>query len=178
GCGACPNNRVYRRWRRSETLQFFVRRSLFNDGDIQAYPFSPRSPKNGNLRVLGAIGVLQRTHACRGEYHAEDFDGSGCSIGHRHGGGGNVGHGGGAVGWLAWRLAWWMGVGSRPGHRRTCCRRPDRRCFGGAVRLSIPLRLLHRLLRYAAIRRSLRVAAGVERVRLGARQWGAGGAPS
>src|SRR4029077_11585610 len=39
------------------------RRSLFNDGDIQAYPFSPRSPKNGNLGALGAIGVLQRTHA-------------------------------------------------------------------------------------------------------------------
>src|SRR5579862_7738377 len=40
-----------------------VRRSLFNDGDIQAYLFSPRSPKNGNLGALGAIGVLRRTHA-------------------------------------------------------------------------------------------------------------------
>jgi hypothetical protein len=40
-----------------------VRGSLFNDGDIQAYPFSPHSPKNGNLSALGAIGVLRRTHA-------------------------------------------------------------------------------------------------------------------
>jgi hypothetical protein len=44
-------------------LWFFDCRSLFNDGDIQAYPFSPHSPKNGNLYALGAIGVLQRTHA-------------------------------------------------------------------------------------------------------------------
>src|SRR5580704_1238843 len=39
------------------------RRWLFNDGDIQAYPFRPHSPKNGNLGALGAIGVLRRTHA-------------------------------------------------------------------------------------------------------------------
>src|ERR1700675_4352145 len=99
---------------------------------------------------------------CRGEYHAEDFGGSGCGNGYRRSGIGDVGHGGSAV---AWRLARWMGLGSRPVHRRTCCRRPDRRCFSGTILLPVPLRLL----RSVALWRSLRVAAGVGRLRLGPR---------
>src|SRR5580700_11047093 len=117
------------------------------------------------LARWGALGVLQRTNAGQGEYHEEDFDGSGCGNGHRRSGIGDVGHGGSAV---AWRLARWMGLGSRPVHRRTCRRRPDRRCFGGAVCLPIPLWLLRRILRSATLCQPLRVAAGVERVRLGA----------
>src|SRR3984957_9113160 len=104
---------------------------------------------------------------CRGEYHAEDFDGSGCGNGNRRSGGGNVGPGASAV---AWRLARRMGLGSRPVHRRARRRRPDRRGFGGAIRPPIPLWLLPRFLRAAApVWRSLRVAAGVERLRLGPR---------
>ena len=103
---------------------------------------------------------------CRGEYHAEDFDGFGCGNGYRRSRSGNIGHGRGAV---AWRLARWMGLGSRPVHRRTCCWCLDRRCLGGAICLSIPLRLLRRLLPCTALWRSLRVAAGVERIWLGAR---------
>src|ERR1700692_1134859 len=38
-----------------------------NDGDIQASSFSPCSPRNGNFGMLGAIGVLRRTHAGRGD---------------------------------------------------------------------------------------------------------------
>jgi hypothetical protein len=58
--------RVFRSIKQSMTADdrgSFVRRSLFKDGDIQAYPFSPHSPKNGNLSALGAIGVLRKTHA-------------------------------------------------------------------------------------------------------------------
>src|ERR1700733_6257286 len=107
-----------------------------------------------------------RNPRCRGDYHAEDFDGSGCGNGYRRSRSGNSRHGGGA---MAWRLARWMGLGSRPVHRRTCCWCLDRRCLGGAVCLSIPLRLLRRLLSCPALRWSLRMAASVERLRLGAR---------
>ena len=72
---------------------------------------------------------------CRGEYHAEDFDGAGCGNGYRRSGSGDVGPGAGAV---AWRLARWMGLGSRPVHRRTCCRRPDRGRSGGTLLLPVP----------------------------------------
>ena len=44
------------------------------------------------------------------------------------------------AGWGGWHGGWHggLGLGSRPGHRRTCGWRADRRCFGGAVCLSIP----------------------------------------